>query len=178
MGECMKTFIALSQPALARVKMKLAPYALALGIIIAILILRAPPTFAQTPQQGGGYIFGWVYGFNMWDELVPLEWVPVTATSVNYQFAVSTGANGTFEMFVPAGTYNLTVNAPGYKPHSLTVAVSEGSPSMASFYLEQSGVPIPEFPAQALSMIIAIALAVTLLSRKSTKRKPSSLSSA
>ena len=153
--------------------MRLAPYAVAIGIMVAILILSAPPAFAQIPQQGGGYIFGYVYGFNMWDHLVPLEWVTVTATNADYQFAISTGANGTFEMFVPAGTYNLTVDAPGYKPYSSSVSVSDGSSSMASFYLEQSGVPIPEFPAQAVSLIVAMALAVTLLARKTAKRKSS-----
>lgn len=152
--------------------MRLAPYVAASGIMLAILILSAPPATAQI-VLGGGYIFGHVYGFDMWDQLVPLEWVTVTAANPNYQFEVSTGANGTFEMFVPAGTYNLTVDARGYKTYSLSVSVSDGSSSAATFYFEQSHVPIPEFPAQVLSLIVAMALAVTLLSRKATKRKSS-----
>jgi hypothetical protein len=153
--------------------MRLAQYAVAMAIMLAVLILSAPPAIAQISAHGGGYIFGYVYGFNMWDQLVPLEWVMVTATNADYQFSVPTGANGTFEMFVPAGTYSLTVDAPGYKSYSSSVSVSDGSSSMASFYLEQSGVPIPEFPAQAVSLTIAVALAVTLLARKPVKRKSS-----
>jgi hypothetical protein len=152
--------------------MRLAPYAAAIGIVLALLILSAPHTSAQI-IGGGGYIFGHVYGFDMWDELVPLEWVTVTAANQNYQFQASTGANGTFEMFVPIGTYNLTVDAPGYKTYSLNVSVSDGSSSAATFYFEQSHVPIPEFPTQALTLIVAMVLAVTLLSRKSGKRKSS-----
>lgn len=147
------------------------PYAAAVGIVLAILILGVGPTTAQTPLQGGGYIHGWVYGFNMWDELVPLEWVNVAATNADYEFVASTGVNGTFEMFLPAGTYKLTISAPGYKAYSSSVAVSDGSSSTVNLYLEQSGVPIPEFPAQAVSMIVVMALAVTLLSRKAMKRK-------
>jgi hypothetical protein len=150
--------------------MRLALYVAAIGIMLALLVLSAPQASAQM-LGGGGYIFGHVYGFDMWDELVPLEWVTVTATNQNYQFQVSTGANGTFEMFVPVGTYNLTVDAPGYKTYNLNVSVSDGSSSAATFYLEQSHVPIPEFSTQAFALIVAMALAVTLLSRKGSKRK-------
>ena len=151
--------------------MRLAPYALALGILLVILILRAPATSALSPQSGG-LIFGWVYGFTWDDRLVPLEWVQVTATNPSYPpFTVSTGANGTFEMFVPIGTYNVTVSPPGYKAYSSMVSVSDGSSSAASFYLEQSHVPIPEFPTQGVALIITIALASMLLTARGTKRR-------
>ena len=152
--------------------MRLAPYAAALGLLLAILIIRAPPTFAQVPQQGGGgLIYGSVYGFTWDNELVPLEWVQVTAANANYHFVVSTGANGTFEMYVPVGTYNLTVSPPGYVAHSSMISVSDGSSSTASFYLDQSHVPVPEFPAQTVLITMIMALAVTLLTRRAVKRK-------
>ena len=151
--------------------MKTAAYAVALGILLAIFILKAPAISALSPQSGG-LIFGSVYGFTWDDQLIPLEWVQVTATSPNYPpFTVSTGANGTFEMFVPTGTYNLTVSPPGYTAHSSMVSVSDGSSSTTSFYLQQSHVPIPEFPTQAVVFIIAIVLATTLLTRKNTRHK-------
>lgn len=107
----------------------------------------------------------------MYDELVPLLWVSVTATSADYNFVAYTGANGTYEMFLPAGTYNLSVSAPGYKPYSGSISVSDGSSSAINVYLEQSGVPVPEFPAQAVSIVVVAALAAALLSKRATKRK-------
>ncbi len=74
-------------------------------------------------------------------------------------------------MNVPAGTYNLTVSPPGFQAHSSMVSVSDGSSSSTAFYLEQSHVPIPEFPTQWVALILTIALATTLLTRKNTRRK-------
>jgi hypothetical protein len=45
------------------------------------------------------------------------------------------------------------------------VSVSDGSSSATSFYLEESHVPIPEFPALAVPMLVTIALAIMLLKR-------------
>jgi hypothetical protein len=150
--------------------MRLALYVVALGLLLCVLILRAPATSALSPQ-GGGLIFGYVYGFTWDDQLIPLEWVQVTAANPNFRQTVSTGANGIFEMFVPTGTYNLTVSPPGYKAYSSMVSVADGSSSSASFYLEQSHVPIPEFPTQGLALIVTISLATILLTRRSAKHR-------
>ena len=124
------------------------------------------------PPQGGGYVQGWVYGFDMYDELIPLEWVNVTASNGDYRFVASTGVNGSYEMFLPTGTYNLTVSAPGYKSYSGTIAVSNGSSSTINVDLYESGVPVPEFPAQAISLLMILGVAAALLTKKATKRRP------
>ncbi len=149
--------------------MRLVPYAVALGLVLAILVLGVRSATAQGSLQSGGLLFGYVYGFNMYDQLIPLEWVTVTATGGGNHFSTSTGTGGTFQMFLPIGAYNVSVSQPGYKPYSSTVAISDGSSSTVNFYLEESGVPIPEFPASTVSMIVVIVLAVTLLTRKATK---------
>ena len=151
--------------------MRLVHYALAILFLLGFLMLRAPPASAQTFAQGGGLIYGSVYGFTWDDRVVPLEWVQVTASNPNSTlFTASTGGNGVFEMYVPVGTYNLTVSPSGYVAHSSMVSVSDGSSSTASFYLEESHIPIPEFPTQMVSAIMIMALAVLLLAR-TTKRK-------
>ena len=135
-------------------------------------MMRAPPVFAQSPGEGGGLIYGWVYGFTWDDQLVPLVWVQVTASNPNYPLiTISTGGNGAFEMFVPVGTYNLTVSPHGYVAQSSMVSVSDGSSSTASFYLEESHIPIPEFQTQMASVVIIMALAVALLAGRKVKSK-------
>ena len=74
-------------------------------------------------------------------------------------------------MFVPAGSYNVTVVEPGYKSYSSAVAVAAGSGSTINFYLEQSHVPVPEFPSGMISIIAVIALSAALLAMRRTKRK-------
>lgn len=145
--------------------------ALAVGMVLVMLVLGTRSTIAQAPPQGGGYVQGWVYGFDMYDELVPLEWVNVTASNGDYQFVASTGTNGRYEMFLPSGIYNLTVSAPGYKSYSSTLAVSNGSASTIDVYLYESGVPVPEFPAQAFSLLVILGVAAALLTKKATKRR-------
>jgi len=146
--------------------------ALAVGLVLVMLALGSGSTMAQAPPQAGGYIRGWVYGFDMYDELVPLAWVNVTASNGDYRFVAATGAGGSYEMFLPTGTYNLTVSAPGYKSYSRTIAVSNGSASTIDVYLYESGVPVPEFPAQAISLLLILGVAAALLTRKATKRRP------
>ncbi len=119
-------------------------------------------------------IYGWVYGFTWDDQLVPLVWVQVTASNPNVPypntlFTTSTEGNGVFEMYVPVGTYNLTVSPRGYVAHSSMVSVADGSSSSVSFYLEESHIPIPEFPTQMVSAIMVMALAVTVLARRRAK---------
>lgn len=104
--------------------------------------LAVSGTATTTPQASGGLIFGWVYGYAWNRQLVPLAWVMVTASNGDHRFTTSTSPNGTYEMNVPVGLYNLTVSPPGYVAHSLMVSVSALSSSSVSFYLEQSQPPI------------------------------------
>jgi len=157
-------------------KMRLIACALGIVFLLGFLMLRAPPVFAQTFAQGGGAIYGTVYGFTWDDRLVPLAWVQVTASdpvaSGPYAlFTTSTEGNGAFLMYVPVGTYNLTVSPQGYVAHSSMVSVSDGSSSTATFYLEESHIPIPEFPTQMVSVMMVMAVAATLLARRTNKGK-------
>lgn len=122
-------------------------------------------------HQGGGLLHGVVYGFDMYDALVPILWAPVTVDNGQFKLVAYTGGSGTYELFVPAGSYNVTVVAPGYKASSAIVFVSSGSSSAINFYLYQSGVPVPEFPSGALSIILMVAFAGALLAKRAAARK-------
>jgi len=154
--------------------MKFAGYLAAIAVLFAVVVLAAGSAAAQTHpnQYGGGRVSGFVYGYNMWNELIPLDWVPITASGGEYSFTTYSYAGGGYEMFLPTGTFNLTASEPGYKPYSMSVTVSNGaSLNGFNFYLERSNVPIPEFPAQSLALILVAALAGALIAKRSIRRK-------
>jgi len=151
-------------------------YAVALAIIMAIVFRAGSFASAQSqPVQGygGGYVSGYVYGYNMWDELIPLDWVQVNATSDQYgTFSAYTAGGGFYDMFLPTGTFMLSVEEPGFKAYNMSIAVSDGaSLNGINFYLERSNVPIPEFPTQIISLMVIIAIAAALIARRAAKRR-------
>jgi hypothetical protein len=104
----------------------------------------------------------------MYDEVMPLVWARVSGywngTLVD---AVSTGLNGTYIIFLPAGFVNVTVTHPGFKTQSLVVAISDGGSAQVNFYLERSEIPIPEFEAYLLpAMITSLVMFVTIATRR------------
>ena len=144
---------------------------LGLLLVVGVAVASAQSNPEQTFLGGGGAIRGNVYGFNMWDQLTPIEWATVTAVNSRYSFAAYTGGGGGYEMFVPVGVYNVTVAPPGYKASSISVSVSDGSSSPINFYLEESGVPVPEFQPTAFSIVLFVALASVLLVKRATTRR-------
>ncbi|MGA2971328.1 MAG: carboxypeptidase-like regulatory domain-containing protein [Candidatus Bathyarchaeia archaeon] len=149
-------------------------YVLMAAGMIALALLGARLAIAQSqlnPSYGGGLIRGQVLGFDMYDQLQPIEWATVTATNGQYKFVAYTGSSGYYEMYVPTGTYNVTVIEPGYTAYSNTVAVSDGSSTPSNFTLEQSHVPVPEFPTGMASTIAIVAITAALTVMKHRKRK-------
>jgi hypothetical protein len=152
--------------------MKLAPYSIAVVILLFILAAGVGRAVAQAPFQSSGYVQGYVYGLNADNELIPLVWASVTASNSNYRFVASTGTMGGFDIFLPPGSYNLSISSPGFKTYNGALAVSEGSASSITVYLYESGIPIPEFPVQIASIVMIISLAAAvLLTKRATKRK-------
>jgi hypothetical protein len=74
-------------------------------------------------------------------------------------------------MYVPDGTYNVTVVEPGYIPYSNVVAVAPGSASTINFYLDESHVPVPEFPTGMATVLMVLSLAAVLVAARRTRRK-------
>ena len=145
------------------------------GITIAILIIGTKLVAAQPQVQplygaGGGMITGSVYGFNMFNQLEPIAWASVYANSGQTRFVAYTSGSGYYAMYVPQGLYNVTVVEPGFVPYSSAVAVSPGSASTINFYLEQSHIPVPEFPSGAVLAVTVLALAAVLVAAKRTRR--------
>jgi hypothetical protein len=155
--------------------MKILPIVGLAVILFAFLVASSSfVVFAQTNTQqygGGGMIRGNVYGFDMFDQLQPIAWATVTASNGQNNFVAYTGGGGYYEMYVPAGAYNVTVNPPGYTPYSSSVAVSDGSSSVINFDLEQSHVPVPEYPQGAFVLVLFVALASVLVVQRTMLRR-------
>jgi len=141
--------------------------------IIALMLLEGRLVAAQSqPAQfsgGGGYISGTVLGFDMYDQLQPIVWAAIYANNGQRTFITYSGSGGFYEMFVPVGTYNVTVLEAGYVLTSSSVSVSDGSSSTINFNLEQSHVPVPEFPASS-TLILLAALSIAMVALRRRKR--------
>ena len=141
------------------------------------MLLSSKLVLAQLqPQQqyfgtGGGMIMGTVLGFNMWDQLEPVAWATVTADNGQRTFVAYSSSGGFYEMFVPTGSYNVTVIQPGYLSYSNAVAVSDGSTSHINFTLEQSHVPVPEFQPNLALVVMILTLGAALVIRKRSKKR-------
>ena len=140
-------------------------------MVITVMLLASRLAAAQfQPSQylgGGGYISGTVLGFDMYDQLQPIQWAAIYANNGQRTFIAYSGSGGFYEMFVPVGTYNVTVLEAGYRQISSSISVSDGSSSTINFTLEQSHVPVPEFPAgSTLVMLTALSLVMLALRRR------------
>jgi hypothetical protein len=154
--------------------MKLVPVTVGVAIVLAVLFtgVGIVAAHSQTPHQyGGGYLAGTVYGYTYYGELTTLDWVPITASNGQGKFTTWSAGGGQYGMYVPSGTYNVTVDAQGFQSQSSSVAVSTGAELSINFFLERSNVPIPEFPAQAFALLMIIAVAGSLFARRATKPK-------
>lgn len=147
---------------------------LALGILFAVVAVSAGFAYAQSQPKtyGGGYVQGHVYGYNMWDELIPIDWAEVSASNELYSFKTWSYSDGGYGMFLPTGSYNVTVEEPGFKSQSMIIAVSDGSATTGlNFFLERANVPIPEFPTQLISVVMVLAVAGALMVKRAIRRR-------
>ena len=123
--------------------------------------------------SGGGALSGKVWGYDMYDEPMPLAWARVSVYKNGALVeSVSTGGDGGYTMFLSvAGFLNVTVDHPGFKTQSRIVAISEGGSAYTNFYLERSETPIPEFEAYLLPIITAALLILTKVTTKREKER-------
>ena len=142
-------------------------------LLLGVKLASAQPQAQQVFGAGGGEIVGSVYGFDMYDQLQPISWASVYANNGRNTFVAYTDGGGYYDMFVPQGMYNLTVVEPGYVSYSTAVAVSPGSASTINIDLEESHVPVPEFPSGTVSAVAVLALGAVLVATRRNKRTKS-----
>jgi len=141
-------------------------FAIVLLTMVSVVFMIAPSHAALS------VIKGTVYWFDQYGNLRPLAWAQVGAVGEFGDPRVATATtDGTYIMWLPAGTYNVTASLdPGYIPQSYMVTVPDGGVAAVDFQLEQSGVPIPEYPPWLQPvLLVAVTLATLIVVRRRLK---------
>jgi len=114
-----------------------------------------------------GFISGNVLAFTWVNDFRPLSWASVSvegASGTTWNYYTFDGLYG---MYLPDGTYQLTISSPGISSQTLAVAVTGGEVGTAGdVYMQQSNIPVPEFSGIAILAFTALALAVYVLKRR------------
>ena len=119
-----------------------------------------------------GLLSGTVLGFTWTSEFRPLSWSPVSvATSGGLGWTYYT-YDGIYEMFLPPGSYAISVAAPGYLPENFNASITSGTTSSVhEVDLNQSKVPVPEFNGISVVIFTVASLSSYLISRRRRKNK-------
>lgn len=150
---------------------------MAASLVIALMLIGISLVVAQSPQEYYGGPGGEITGIVLGVDRIPVDWALIYAKSSQSTFQTFSGMSGVYQMRVPVGIYNVTVNVPGFRANSASVNVTLNSSTTANFYLERSDVPVPEFQPDMALIVMALTFAVALILRRcSSKRSLSSAS--
>jgi hypothetical protein len=107
-------------------------------------------------------IAGTVYTRNWQGDFRAGSWQTATVQGANTTVVARGPVDGTYYAYVMPDTYSVTTQGAGYKTAARTIVTTWGGIAGGQdFYLEESGVPIPEFSATGL-LALASALAASL----------------
>ncbi|WP_455370069.1 hypothetical protein [[Eubacterium] cellulosolvens] len=138
-----------------------------ISILIALVLVFSFGVLALSMNEtlavgGAAGIGGKVYTRNHMGDYRETGWANITAEGQHGVFQAQFNQGGSYYMFVPPGNYLVTAKMPGYIDQSTEVSVSEGGAVTHNFYLEQAGVPIPEFHEYATMLITAASLLLVI----------------
>jgi len=113
------------------------------------------------------HINGTVRGLDMYDNLIPLSWATVTAYGPI--LTATSSLDGSYEMWIPNGTYTLGVSYPGYQTQGVEIQVSMAWETPVDFNLTPTGNTTPELPtAELMSAVLLVAACASLRRRSPT----------
>lgn len=115
-----------------------------------------------------GMVTGTVTFRNMHGDLRSASWASILLQGENKYTLYSW--DGFYEGYLPPGAYTVTVQDPGLSSQNASIIVPDGGSVASSFYLNPSGIPIPEYSDYAILVLlttgVSTSLMVTALSRK------------
>jgi len=119
-----------------------------------------------------GLVGGTVVGYTYCDDWRSAAWTTVQFTAADGTVFSHYTFDGWFAAWLGTGQYTAAVifwtpaKGEGYKVQTMPYFVSDGSLGAFNVYLEQSGVPIPEFPVAAVVLASALAASLFVLRRR------------
>jgi hypothetical protein len=116
---------------------------------------------------------GQLAGFSWSDELRTISWATVTVSGAAGEFSVAS-FDGKYEMFVPRGDYDLTIEYfsgdQGFTSQTVPITAPDGGTLSYNFLnMERSNIPVPEFPVTMLVALAAIGASLFIF-RKARKK--------
>ena len=114
-----------------------------------------------------GFISGTALAFTWANDFRPLSWATVSVTGASGSTWNYYTYDGEYQMYLPEGTYSLTISSPGIASQTLSVAVTGGEVgTAANVYMQQSNIPVPEFSGIAVVAFSALAASLYILRRR------------
>jgi|SRR5208282_3759401 len=101
----------------------------------------------------------------------PIDWALIMLRNGQQSFEVFSGITGFYQIYLPGGTYNVTVNVPvdpSYLNYTTTLMIRNGTTTLMNFKLQQV-LPVPEIHSPLTFVMILTTVGVTLLSRKTRR---------
>jgi len=119
-----------------------------------------------------GLVSGTVTGYTWCDDWRSQAWTTVQFTAADGTIFNHYTFDGWFAAWLKSGPYTASVifwspaKQEGYKVQTMPYHVSDGALGAFNVYLEQSGVPIPEFPVAAVMLALSLAASLVILRRR------------
>jgi len=117
-----------------------------------------------------GFISGTALAFTWANDFRPLSWAAVSVTGASGATWNYYTFDGQYGMYLPSGSYSLTIASPGIASQTLSVAVTGGEVGTAgNIYMQQSNIPVPEFSNMVIVAFAALAASLYILQRRRRK---------
>jgi len=114
-----------------------------------------------------GLLSGSIVGFTWSGEFRTVSWASVSLVGADGFTYNSYSQDGYYAMYLNPGTYKMTIAMPGYTSLTLPMSIATGQTSFAgNLFLQESGIPIPEFSGIAVVAFSALAASLYLLRRR------------
>lgn len=142
-------------------------YKTALILVLVLLagVLSALVWATPAARASGGSVKGMVLWIDQYGNARAMAWAQVTAEGGASEPIVAYTTDGTYMMWLPAGTYDITASSsPGFYPETQSgVVVSPGSSASIDFTLKPTGQPIPELPPWSQPLVVLCTLMITAI---------------